>query len=491
MGLYRPTVTRRDKKGHKVRRKPSVWWGLFRHPRTGDQIRQSLKTTDKNAAELALSEAIRNSHRESAGLVNPYEKHFVRPLTGHIGDWHTALIAKGTTEKHANLLRMRATAVVTGCRFKCWTDLSASRVQSFIGTLRDDDKSHQTCNFYLQAIKQFARWMVADRRAPHNPVGHLQGFNVRTDRRHDRRALSTNELRRLLTVTSAQPKRFLLDGAARSLLYRLVAETGLRAEECRSLTPQSFHFEGQHSRVTVEAAYAKNRRECEIPLRPELAARIKDWMSGLWDTDRMFRFSKDKGAAMVRADLEAAGIDYVDSSGRYADFHSLRHTFITNLARGGVHPKDAQTLARHSTINLTMDRYTHRALAEVANALSALPDLSDETEAERTRATGTYGATPDDSGCCTNVVLAPQNGGSQGLADDGGLLGKMNDVTATPPKPQTDTAQGVSDGNSRKKAGAVKEFTPKQQPATGRTRTDDLRFTKPLLCQLSYGGNMF
>ena len=24
--------------------------------------------------------------------------------------------------------------------------------------------------------------------------------------------------------------------------------------------------------------------------------------------------------------------------------------------------------------------------------------------------------------------------------------------------------------------------------ATGRTRTDDLRFTKPLLCQLSYGG---
>jgi hypothetical protein len=27
-----------------------------------------------------------------------------------------------------------------------------------------------------------------------------------------------------------------------------------------------------------------------------------------------------------------------------------------------------------------------------------------------------------------------------------------------------------------------------QKRATGRTRTDDLRFTKALLCQLSYGG---
>ena len=42
----------------------------------------------------------------------------------------------------------------------------------------------------------------------------------------------------------------------------------------------------------------------------------------------------------------------------YPYFHALRHTFITNLARSGVHPKTAQSLARHSTITLTMDRYS-------------------------------------------------------------------------------------------------------------------------------------
>ncbi len=64
-----------------------------------------------------------------------------------------------------------------------------------------------------------------------------------------------------------------------------------------------------------------------------------------------------------------------DSSGRVADFHALRHTFISNLAQGGVHPKDAQALARHSTIRLTMDRYTHVARGKLAAALEALPDL--------------------------------------------------------------------------------------------------------------------
>ena len=41
-----------------------------------------------------------------------------------------------------------------------------------------------------------------------------------------------------------------------------------------------------------------------------------------------------------------------DESGRWVDFHALRHTFITGLVTGGVNPKVAQTLARHSVITL-------------------------------------------------------------------------------------------------------------------------------------------
>src|SRR5439155_21499853 len=90
----------------------------------------------------------------------------------------------------------------------------------------------------------------------------------------------------------------------------------------------------------------------------------------------------EKAAEMVRVDLDAAGIPYVDDAGRYFDFHALRGQFISMLAAAGVHPKVAQVLARHSTITLTMDYYTHLDVLDVAGALDKLPALPGQQKAE-------------------------------------------------------------------------------------------------------------
>jgi len=104
----------------------------------------------------------------------------------------------------------------------------------------------------------------------------------------------------------------------------------------------------------------------------------------------------DKPAAMMRKDLEAAGFPCRDASDRVADFHALRHTFITRLARSGVAPAVAKSLARHSTIMLTMDHYTHTLIEDERSALDRLPALApDGQEREVARATGTYDASPD------------------------------------------------------------------------------------------------
>lgn len=68
---------------------------------------------------------------------------------------------------------------------------------------------------------------------------------------------------------------------------------------------------------------------------------------------------------------------YPDEAGRTADFHVLRHTFITNLGRPAVHRKQAQDLARRSDINLTMSHYSHILMADRAAALEALPGLTE------------------------------------------------------------------------------------------------------------------
>lgn len=76
-----------------------------------------------------------------------------------------------------------------------------------------------------------------------------------------------------------------------------------------------------------------------------------------------------------KADEKSEFLKYVDSGGRFADFHCLRHTFITNLARANISPKTAQSLARHSDIRLTMDIYTHIDRDQQAAALEALPKI--------------------------------------------------------------------------------------------------------------------
>ena len=66
----------------------------------------------------------------------------------------------------------------------------------------------------------------------------------------------------------------------------------------------------------------------------------------------------------------------VDASGRVVDFHALRHTFITRLARSGITPAVAKSLARHSTIVLTMDYYTHVLIEDERAALDRLPSIN-------------------------------------------------------------------------------------------------------------------
>ena len=106
---------------------------------------------------------------------------------------------------------------------------------------------------------------------------------------------------------------------------------------------------------------------------------------------------------MLRRDLETAKIPYATDSG-FADFHSLRHTFVSNLAAAGVHPKLAQQLARPSTITLTMDRYSHVGLLDITTALESLPTVP-ALESQSLRATGTTDQAAEDFSCtksCTD-----------------------------------------------------------------------------------------
>ena len=392
---------------------------------------------DKEAAKTMLRELHRKAQQEAAGDVDHFAEHRKRPLADHLNDYTQFLTGKGNTTDYVAKTRSRVEAIVAGCGFRRIFDLNPSRVVDFLARLRQAGKSIATSNGYLTAIKGFTCWLVRDRRAADNPLIHLSALNAKTDVRRERRAMSAEEFALLIEGTRGGEPFRELSGADRTALYIVAGNTGLRASELASLTAGSFDLTSDPPTVTVEAAYSKHRRRDTLPLRADLVVLLRPLLSGINDKTPSTPQNRrqpvldskagaggsgtlranvwpgtwvSRSAEMLRNDLAAARAAWIDKAptaaelidrfkshtlkytnddGRVADFHSLRHGFISNLARAGVHPKEAQ-LARHSTITLTMDRYTHVGITDLTagQRLPGLPTAGD-SEPHVLRATGT------------------------------------------------------------------------------------------------------
>jgi len=397
----------RDRKTGKVRR-TSKYYGCYTD---ADGIRRRVALfTDKVASEQKLAELQREAVRRRSGLSDRFDEHARRPLVEHLAEFRRHLQAKNNTERHVALTLSRIEKVFAGCEFRWLSEVSPSAVEAWLAEQRGSGRfGIVTANAYVTALKSFGHWLKRTGRTAGNPFESLTKLNPSTDIRRERRALTNEEFRALLKATGNGPARYGLSGQDRAALYVLGAYTGLRAGELASLTSSSFDFESDPPTVTVEAAYSKHRRRDVLPLHPAIASRLRDWLqsrSEAQDDSRVILpvASVSEGrqdarlwpaigsiyrptAKMLREDLQAAGVAVRDDDGRIIDFHSLRHTFISNLAKAGVHPKLAQALARHSTITLTLDRYSHIGLLDMQAALNALPEWERASECER--ATGT------------------------------------------------------------------------------------------------------
>lgn len=324
-----------------------------------------------------------------------------KPLSEHLADFHASLLHKNRTVDHADVQRARARNILDGCKFSQFSDISAARVERFLSDERDNGNgmSAQTSNYYLQAFKQFCNWMVKERRVSESPVAHLTGVNAKLDRRRERRNLTAEELATLLETTVAAATHHRLDGLARTMLYRTAMETGLRRNELRSLTPSCIDFDAEMPVIVVQPANVKNRKPTVQAIRRELADELRRWIlnADIGPESRLWGDLTKNTAKMLKVDQEAAGIAYVDDAGLYADFHALRHSYISLITQGGVHPKLAQKLARHSDINLTMSRYSHTLLVDESEALNVLPEFpsafdGSDDQRQALRATGTDAA---------------------------------------------------------------------------------------------------
>ncbi|NQT38435.1 MAG: tyrosine-type recombinase/integrase, partial [Planctomycetes bacterium] len=407
--------------GSKCRMETECWY--VRYKDAAGVWQEEKGYTDKAATLAKAVETEKRVAHEQEGIVDRYTEQFKKPLVDHLDDFRQELAGQWS-KKHVSLVVTKARNLLTaesftaqigrqedwggkwpemkGCNFRRIGDLDANAVAVRISALQQAGMSIQTAKHYLSACQQFCRWLVTNRRAPDNPLSHLKPGDPELDRRRERRALTPDEIERLLKATQASNKTFRgFDGNDRFVIYCVALGTGFRVSEIASLTPASFDL-GELPIVSLVPTVSKRRKQDEQPLPPDVAELVRGYIADRKPRKRLWPGSwKDRAADMLQIDLEAANIPYVDDSGRYADFHGNRHTYITTVCRTLRSSKMAQKLARHSSSALT-ERFTHLEIHDTGAAAAELPPIIPEVAADEQQleATGTDDRTAASSHLC-------------------------------------------------------------------------------------------
>jgi integrase len=225
--------------------------------------------------------------------------------------------------------------------------------------------SPKTLNEYLGSISSLLNWMEKHERIARNPLVHVQKVQANGRQVRPRRAFTDDEMQRLLAVAGT-----------RKVVYLTAVYTGLRRSEMAALEQDDLHLEGEKPFINVRASTTKNHQQAVIALHPDLVTEMRSHVAKLPAGTVIIFAGVMPTMKRFKADLTAAGIEFINAKGYRADFHSLRHTLATNLARAGTAPRVAMEIMRHSDMRLTSKTYTDAGLLPVADAVLKLPSLT-------------------------------------------------------------------------------------------------------------------
>ncbi len=357
------SYSRRKKNG-----KPHGPW-LIRYKDETGKWRTAAGYTDKERTRTKALDLETRVLRKQMGLVDQFEASKKVSLADHLAAFERHLESKGDCTDHVTRTKARIQAIFDGCGFGTIASLcahdAADKVNKYLA--KRTDIVDRTKNYYRTALIGFCRW-AEDGRMPPTPLARLMKVTV-TESTRERRAISAEQLDKLLAVTRGAKKTRRLTGEQRFWVYRLAMESGLRAGELASLTPRSFLGDA----VTIRASISKNGKLAEQPLRPEFLDELRPWVEQ-HDPDQRLWPGKwyRRAAEMLLVDMKAAGIPFETKDG-VCDFHSLRAVYVTELAEAGVDIKSLRTLARHSTPVLTMNIYAKSRSEALTSAMAKLP----------------------------------------------------------------------------------------------------------------------
>lgn len=232
---------------------------------------------------------------------------------------------------------------------------TAKRIRRWRDDLRER-YAPETVNTRLTAVRSFYAWAVDSGRILANPAVGVKGAKRRgTSTAHKRDALTPSEVRAVLEACDPAE----LAGARDRAMISLAAYCGLRVIELYRANVADLGVRGERAILWVFGKGRAGRDEFAVlpeaalsDLRRWLKVRPGDPESGplfvsLSPRSKGDRLSRRGIRGAIKARMREAGVLGKSS-------HSLRHSAITAVLRGGGSLRQAQAMARHVDPKTTM-----------------------------------------------------------------------------------------------------------------------------------------
>ncbi|MBK8178018.1 MAG: site-specific integrase [Planctomycetes bacterium] len=344
----------------------------------GRRREKSSRTNDYRAAERIASKLESDVALRREGVIDSRQDRYAeearKPLAQHVADYIEHCTGKGLAVHTVKCRKFHFEWLLRVTRASRLADLTLETVERALASCRAEGAAPRTVNTRRETYRAFGNWCRKTGRLASHPLELLPKFDEHRDRRRIRRPLTDEELANLLEVAERRGRRG---------WYLTAVLAGLRRSELIRLTWASVDLE----EGVLIIRDGKAKREDVVPMHPELLAELKRIRpADAKATDRVF--PTEVTNLTRKLDFERAGIKLVDERGRFADFHGLRATLGTRLARAGVAPQVAQRLMRHADYRTTLQHYTMLSLADTVAAMKRLPgggaDVNEQGPLRRT-----------------------------------------------------------------------------------------------------------
>lgn len=349
--------------GH-VRKRGKKWCFVLdvgRDPETGKRKQKWFSGyATKKEAQRAMSEKLAEVNR--GDYIEPTKMNLADLLDTWLREEVKGSRSAHTFDMYSTLVRNH---IKPGLGSLPLDKLAPLHIQKFMSQMTGKDLSASTVNYALFVLKTALSWAVDMELIPKNPA---QKITPKSKTKARMNVWTPEEVARFLRT--AKDNRYFT-------AFHLALSTGMRIGEILGLHWEDVDLDdgmirvrrmleesSEGSRIVERTKSDAGRRSIALTdesvevLKRHRANQKQEMLILGYRSDLVFMNMKGKP-------ISSRGLRYhFDGCIKLAEvpkirFHDLRHTHATLLLQQGVHPKVVQERLGHSSITMTLDRYSH------------------------------------------------------------------------------------------------------------------------------------